>query len=340
MAGSDRYNCTSRRNVVKDNNIPSNTVLVTFHDGSLDLNVTVSSRENTVWLSLDQISQLFEKDKSTVSRHIRNIYSEGELEKEATIAKNATVQIEGSRTVTRHIEYYNLDVIISVGYRVKSKRGIAFRKWATGILNDYMLKGYAENRKRLQSLGKTIELQSRIIAHMAEIEEDELSSVINQYTQALDLLDDYDHQCLRKPKGDNSYVPLEVEKCRYLIDSMKFSLSSDVFGTEKTEGALEGILGAVYQSVFGEDVYHTVEEKAASLLYFLVKDHPFNDGCKRIGAALFLAFLQKNGKLYSASGRQIISNNALVAITLMLAESQPDEKDAMIVLLMNLLSDS
>lgn len=321
-----------------DSKMVDNTALVTFHDGSLDLDVAVSSSENTVWLSLDQISTLFEKDKSTVSKHIKNIFSEGELEKEATVAKNATVQSEGSRTVVRQIEYYNLDVIISVGYRVKSKRGVAFRKWATSILNDYMIKGYAENSKRLHALGKTIELQSRIIAHMAEIEEDEMTSVINQYTRALDLLDDYDHQCLMRPKGESSYVPLEIEECRSLINSMKFSLSSDVFGTEKTEGALEGILGAVYQSVFGEDVYPSVEEKAASLLYFLVKDHPFNDGCKRIGAALFLAFLQKNGKLYTASGKQVISNSALVAITLMLAESRPDEKDAMVSLLMNLLS--
>ena len=321
-----------------DNKMMDNTALVTFRDGTLDLDVAVSSTENTVWLSLDQISKLFEKDKSTVSRHIRNIFSEGELEEEATVAKSATVQLEGFRTVVRQIEYYNLDVIISVGYRVKSRRGIAFRKWATGILNDYMLKGYAENSRRLQSLGKTIELQSRIIAHMAEIEENEMISVINQYTRALDLLDDYDHQCLKRPKNESSYVRLELEECRALINTMKFSLYSDVFGTEKTDGALEGILGAVYQSVFGEDVYPSVEEKAASLLYFLVKDHPFNDGCKRIGAALFLAFLQKNGKLYTESGRKVISNNALVAITLMLAESRPEEKDAMISLLMNLLS--
>ena len=205
-----------------DSKMVDNTALVTFHDGSLDLDVAVSSSENTVWLSLDQISTLFEKDKSTVSKHIKNIFSEGELEKEATVAKNATVQSEGSRTVVRQIEYYNLDVIISVGYRVRSKRGVAFRKWATSILNDYMLKGYAENSKRLHALGKTIELQSRIIAHMAEIEEDEMTSVINQYTRALDLLDDYDHQCLMRPKGESSYVPLEIEECRSLINSMKF----------------------------------------------------------------------------------------------------------------------
>lgn len=315
----------------------NNTDLVAFHDGSLDLDVAVSSSENTVWLSLDQMSSLFEKDKSTISRHVRNIFSEGELEEEAVVAKYATTATDGK---TYQVTYYNLDVVISVGYRVKSKRGIAFRKWATGVLNEYMLKGYAENCNRLKSLGKTIELQSRIIAHMAEIEEEEISSVVNQYTKALELLDDYDHQCLRKPKGVDCYVPLEVEECKALINTMKFALSSDIFGTEKTEGSLEGILGSVYQSVSGEDVYPSIEEKAASLLYFLVKDHPFNDGCKRIGAALFLAFLQKNGRLYDECGKQSISNSALVAITLMLAESRPDEKDAMVSLVMNLLSTS
>ena len=210
-------------------------------------------------------------------------------------------------------EYYNLDVIISVGYRVKSKRGIAFRKWATTVLNDYLLRGYAENRRLLEAQGKTIELQTRMIAHLTETDEEELMAVINQYTEALDLLDDYDHQCLIRPKGNSGYVQLSYEECKEIISSMKFGFSSDVFGTEKTEGALEGILGSVYQSVFGEDVYPTVEEKAATLLYLLVKDHPFNDGCKRIGATLFLAFLQKNGLLFTPSGKMVISNGALVS---------------------------
>ena len=174
------------------------TSLVDFRDGAFELDVAVSATDNTVWLTLDQVSLLFEKDKSTVSRHIKNIFSEHELEKEATVAKYATVQLEGSRSVERLIEYYNLDVIISVGYRVKSKRGIAVRKWATTVLKDYLLRGYAENKRRLEAQGKTIELQSRIIAHMAEVDEEELMSVINRYTEALDLLDDYDHQCLKR----------------------------------------------------------------------------------------------------------------------------------------------
>ena len=314
-----------------------NNELVMFHDGVFELDVRVSAAENTVWLTLDQIAFLFEKDKSTVSRHIKNIFSEGELEYGATVAKNAIVQTEGTREVQRFIEYYNLDVIISVGYRVKSKRGIAFRKWATTVLNDYLLRGYAENRRLLEAQGKTIELQTRMIAHLTETDEEELMTVVNHYTEALDLLDDYDHQCLIRPNGNRGYVQLSYDECREIISSMKFSSSSDVFGTEKTEGALKGILGSVYQSVFGEDVYPTVEEKAATLLYFLVKDHPFNDGCKRIGATLFLAFLQKNGMLFSASGKMIISNGALVAITLMIAESRPEEKDIMVTLVMNLI---
>ena len=317
-------------------NVDNNT-LVMFHDGSFELDVRVSASENTVWLTLDQIASLFEKDKSTVSRHIKNIFSEGELGYGATVAKNATVQKEGTRVVQRFIEYYNLDVIISVGYRVKSKRGVAFRKWATSVLNDYLLRGYAENRRLLEAQGKTIELQTRMIAHLTKTDEKDLMDVINRYTEALDLLDDYDHQCLVRPKGNNGYVQLSYEECKEIINSMKFGLSSDVFGTEKTEGALDGILGSVYQAMFGEDVYPTVEEKAATLLYFLVKDHPFNDGCKRIGATLFLAFLQKNGLLFNPSGKKVLSNGALVAITLMIAESRPDEKDIMVTLVMNLL---
>ncbi len=266
-----------------------NNALVMFYDGSFELDVRVSAYENTVWLTLDQIASLFEKDKSTVSRHIKNIFSEGELDREAVVVNYATTASDGK---TYQVDYYNLDLIISVGYRVKSKRGIAFRKWATSVLNDYLLKGYAENRRLLEAQGKTIELQTRMIAHLTETDEKELMDVINRYTEALDLLDDYDHQCLVRPKGNKGYVQLSYEECKEIINSMKFGLSSDVFGTEKTKGALEGILGSVYQSVFGADVYPTVEEKAATLLYFLVKDHPFNDGCKRIGAT---CYVRKNG---------------------------------------------
>ncbi len=231
--------------------------------------------------------------------------------------------------------YYNLDVIISVGYRVKSQRGIAFRRWATSILKDYMIKGYAVNEKRLEILNKTIEIQSRMLATAYELDEKELLDVIEAYQNALSLLDDYDHGSISKPKGKKSVYRLTYEECRELIDKMKFE--SAVFGVEKEEGKLNGILAAVYQNVFGQELYPSIEEKAANLLYFLIKDHPFADGCKRIGATIFLEFLNKNHHLI-IDGKKIISDSALVAITLMIAESRPEEKETMVKLVMNFLS--
>ena len=232
------------------------------------------------------------------------------------------------------VEYFNLDVIISVGYRVKSPNGIIFRKWATSILKDYMIKGYSINQKRLDALNKTIEIKSRMLASSLDIDAKEVLSVIETYSNALSLLDDYDHGTISKPKGKNSIYELTYKECRELIDSMKFN--SSVFGIEKEKGKLEGILAAIYQNVFGEELYPSIEEKAANLLYFIIKDHPFADGCKRIGASLFLEFLNKNKHLI-IDGKQIISNSALVAITLMIAESRPEEKDVMVKLVMNFL---
>ena len=241
-------------------------VIYRTEDGQTAIDVKLE--QDTVWLSANQMSTLFDRDEKTIRKHINNVFAENELERE-----NNThfLRVDG---VKQPVAFYSLDVIISVGYRVKSKRGVAFRKWATSVLNDYLLKGYAENRRLLEAQGKTIELQSRMIAHLTETDETELLYVINRYTEALDLLDDYDHQCLVRPKGSKEYVQLSYEECKEIINSMKFGLSSDVFGTEKTKGELEGILGSVYQSVFGEDVYPTVEEKAATLLYFLIKDYP------------------------------------------------------------------
>ena len=302
------------------------------------ISIPVNVNSDTVWLSLEQMSSLFQRDKSTVSRHIKNIYTEGELLKDSTVAKFTTVQNEGERSISREIEYYNLDVIISVGYRVKSQRGIEFRQWANKILKDYILEGYAVNQKRLDALNKTVEIESRIIAHMAEIETEEMLEAVNHYTSALDLLDDYDHQCVTKPDGNISAVPLTTAECYEIIASMKFGSASSLFGVEKEEGKLDAIIAAVHQKVFGEDVYPSLEEKASNLLYLLVKDHPFEDGCKRIAATLFLTYLQKNGILKRADGRQIISNGTLVAITLLIAESRPEEKPIMISVLMNILN--
>lgn len=226
-------------------------------------------------------------------------------------------------------------MIISVGYRVKSQNGVIFRKWATSILHDFMIKGYAVNQKRLDVLNKTISIQSRMLASALNIVE-EVLNVVDAYSNALTLLDDYDHGTIPKPNGVASTYQLTYEECRELIDSMKYGNFSDVFGVEKELGKLNGIIAAAYQNVFGTELYPSIEEKAANLLYFLVKDHPFVDGCKRIGASVFLEFFNKNNHLI-IDGKQIISDSALVAITLMIAESRPEEKETMVNLVMNFL---
>lgn len=312
----------------------SNEVVI-FKNGELELEVTVSENRENVWLSQDQMATLFEVDRSRVTRHIKNIYDDNELDENSTCAENALVQTEGKRKVKRTIKIYNLDMILAVGYRVKSPNGIIFRKWATSILKDYMIKGYTINQKRLDALHKTVEIQTRILASTLELDEKEVLNVIETYANALSLLDDYDHGLLSKPEGTDSIYRLSYQECRELIDKMKFD--SDVFGIEKEEGKLNGILAAVYQNVFGQELYPSIEEKAANLLYFLIKDHPFADGCKRIGATIFLEFLNKNNHLI-IEGTPIISNSALVAITLMIAESRPEEKETMVSLVMNFLS--
>ena len=246
-----------------------NNDIVIFKNGELELEVSVSEDRNTVWLSLDQMAELFSRDKSTISRHIRNMFNEGELDKNSVVAKFATTASDGK---TYQVDYFNLDVIISVGYRVKSKRGVQFRIWATSILKNYMLKGYAINQKRLEALDRTVKIQSRIIASTLELDEKEVLNVVEAYADALTMLDDYDHGCLVKPNGKDTIYRLSYEKCRNLIDSMRFE--SDVFGIEREPGKLEGIQAAVYQNVFGTEVYQSIEEKAANLLYFLIKDHP------------------------------------------------------------------
>ncbi len=311
-----------------------NNEIIKFVNGDLQLDVTVSQDNETVWLNRNQLAQLFDRDVKTIGKHINNALKE-ELDN-STVAKFATVQTEGNREIQRSIEYYNLDMIISVGYRVKSQNGVIFRKWATSILKDYMMKGYAINKKRLEILNKTIAIQSKMLASALDIEEKEVLNVIDAYSNALSLLDDYDHGCISKPKGNDSIYRLTYEECRALIDSMKYNGFSDVFGVEKEPGKLNGIIAAVYQNVFGQEMYPSVEEKAANLLYFLVKDHPFADGCKRIGASIFLKFLNENQHLI-IDEKQIISNSALVAKTLMIAESRPEEKETMVKLVMNFL---
>ena len=310
-----------------------NNDIVIFKNGELELEVSVSEDRETVWLSQKQMSELFKVSTDNVGLHIKNILDEQELDS-STTEESSVVQKEGNRFVKRKIKVYNLDMILAVGYRVKSPNGIVFRKWATSILKDYMLKGYAINQKRLEALDRTVKIQPRIIASTLDLNEKEVLDVVEAYADALSMLDDYDHGCLTKPDGKDTVYRLSYEECRNLIDSMRFE--SDVFGVEKETGKLEGILAAVYQNVFGKEVYPSIEEKAANLLYFLIKDHPFADGCKRIGATIFLEFLNKNNHLF-IDHRQIVSNSALVAITLMIAESGPEEKETMVKLVMNFL---
>lgn len=314
-----------------------NNEVILYKDGELELPVEVAPDKETVWLKVEEMAKLFDRDRSVIQRHIRNIFKENELEESSTCAKFAQVQNEGDRSIERTFNYYNLDMIISVGYRVKSPRGIAFRKWATSILKEYIVQGYAVNAKRLNVLNKVVEIQSNIIADVLELDSREVFDVIQKYTQALELLDDYDHQIVQKPKISNEKAyKLTFNECKKLIESMTFSKSSTIFGKEKTKGSLEGIIGSVYQTAFGEDVYPSVQEKAANLLYFIVKDHPFIDGCKRIAASIFLYFLNKNNLLFK-NDKKIISDSTLVAITLLLAESRPEEKEIMINVIMNFL---
>ncbi len=304
--------------------------LVRFADNDFELDVRADSENDTVWLTQDEMAVLFDAARSTITYHIKNIFSSSELEKNTSVEK-----IDG-RVNYRPAKLYNLDVILSVGYRVKSQRGIAFRRWANKVLKDYLIQGYAVNQKRLDNLNKTIDIQTRMLAYSLNIDKEELSKVINEYTRALDLLDHYDHQTLTKPKGEKTAYVMTYQEAREIIDSMKFNDMSDVFGVEKEQGKLNGIIAQVYQNVFGQELYPTIEEKAAHLLYFLVKDHPFADGCKRIAATLFINFLFKNNHLYR-NNKQIISNEALVAITILTAESNPNEMEIIVNLIMNLL---
>ena len=304
--------------------------LVRFTDNDFELDVRADSENETVWLTQEEIALLFGAARSTITYHINNIFSDDELD------KNTSVEKFDGRVNYRNPKLYNLDVILAVGYRVKSDRGIAFRRWANKVLKEYLIQGYAINQKRLENLGKTIDIQNRMLAYSLNIDKEELAKVINEYTRALDLLDDYDHQTLAKPKGAKSDYVMTYTEAREIIDSMKFNDISSVFGVEKEKGKLNGIIEQVYQNVFGQELYPSIEEKAAHLLYFLVKDHPFADGCKRIAATLFINFLFKNGHLYR-NNKQIISNEALVAITILTAESNPNEMDIIISLIMNLL---
>lgn len=312
---------------MKDNsNIGNELILFETEDRSVTLTVPVN--QEMVWLSRNQMAELFDRDIKTIGKHINNALRE-ELDN-STVAKFATVQNEGGREVERFIEYYNLDVIISVGYRVKSKRGVEFRKWANSVLRQYILRGYAVNNNRIAQLGEVIQIMKRT---QNSLDSKQVLSVIERYSTALDLLDAYDHQNMSRPKGNAATYVLTYEECMDIIASMRFGDESDIFGKEK-DCSFEGSIGNIYQSFAGQDLYPTLEEKAAHLLYFVTKNHSFLDGNKRIAATVFLYFLDRNGVLF-IDGEKTINDHTLVALTIMIAESKPDEMEMMITVIMN-----
>ena len=310
--------------------------IIIFENQNVKLEVNM--KDETVWLNREQMAKLFDRDVKTIGKHINNALKE-ELDN-STVAKFATVGKEGNRDVTRNIEYYNLDMIISVGYRVKSKNGIIFRKWANKILKDYLIKGYAVNEKRLEYLEKTVKLidiASRNLEGLDEVGASDIIKVLQSYTKSLDLLDDYDHKSLTKPKGTKSDEKITYKNCIDIIKTLKFNEKSDIFAVEKDKG-LESIIGNIYQTFDGVDVYESIEEKAANFLYTCVKNHVFVDGNKRIAATLFIYFLQFYDILY-VNKKAIIDNNALASLTLLIAESNPKEKEIMVQLIMNFLTN-
>lgn len=308
--------------------------VVKFVDNQFELDVRTDKENETVWLTQEEMAELFNVNRPAIVKHISNILNDKELEN-STCSILEQVQIEGNRKITRKIKIYNLEMIISVGYRVKSQRGIIFRRWANKVLKEYLIEGYSVNNKRLIALNKTIEIQNKMLANTLDIETNELENIINLYTNALTLLDNYDHQCVPKPIGSKENYVLEYNECRKFINNMRFNNDSKLFGKEKNKGQLEGILACINQTAFGEDVYNSLEEKAANLLYFIVKDHPFVDGCKRIAAGLFLLYLSKNALLNKS--KLVISSGALTALTLLVAESDPKEKEIMVRVVMNIL---
>lgn len=312
--------------------------IILFENQKVKLEVNM--KDDTVWLNAEQMATLFARDSKTIRKHINNALNE-ELQNEVVVSKFATTTKHGAidgKTQTHMVDYYNLDMIISIGYRVKSQNGVIFRKWANKILKDYMIKGYAVNQKRLEYLEKTIKLidiAGRIDTELKGTEAQEIIKVINNYSNALNLLDDYDHKRISKPSGTTNGNRIIYEDCIDIVSKLKFNSDSDLFALERDKG-LEAIIGAIYQSFDGKDLYPTTEEKAANFLYLITKNHTFIDGNKRIAATLFIYFLEFYNILYIDS-EQVIDNNTLVAITLLIAQSNPKEKDILIDLVMNFL---
>ena len=304
--------------------------IILFENQGVKLEVNM--KEETVWLTSQQMAKLFQKDINTINEHISNIFKEGELDKVTSTG------ISSKSTGGRKPILYNLDVIISVGYRVKSQNGVIFRRWATSILKDHLIKGYTVNQKRLDFLEKKVKLidiASRIDADLDSKEIKDIIKVINEYDSALDLLDEYDHRSLKVPNGTKSNDIITYKNCLDIISLLKFNNNSEIFALERNKGLLS-IINNIYASFSGVDVYPTIEEKASNFLYLIIKNHVFIDGNKRIGATLFIYFLEYYNILFKKN-RRVIDNNTLVALTLLIAESNPKEKQILINLIMNFL---
>lgn len=328
-------------------NIPNSEIVIyTNPDNSIQLEVKLDAE--TVWLTQQQMTDLFATDRTSILRHIKNIYNSGELTESSTCAKNAQVRYEGARKVSRIIPHYNLDMILSVGYRVNSKNAIAFRQWASKILKDYIVKGYAINKniqlKHYQELKDIVALMSRTLSLQERPTQDEYSGlfrVISDYVYALDTLDHYDYQALTVEKTtDQEPFHATYENAMEAITILKEKFGGSTLFANEKDDSFKSSIGQIYQTFDGKELYPSVEEKAAMLLYLVTKNHSFSDGNKRIAAMLFLWFLSNNGILYGADGNKRIGNNTLVALTLMIAESRTEEKDIMVKVVVNLINQN
>jgi prophage maintenance system killer protein len=332
---------------MSDLSTPGKGEIVIYTNAEGTIQTEVRMHEESLWLSLNQIAELFERDKSVISRHIKKIYNEAELDKSATVAKYATVQIEGGRKIERSIEFYNLDMILSVGYRVNSKRGTQFRIWANRILKEHLVQGYTINQKRLieqqnqiARLRESIQLVERSLLEQVETIDDarKVVKVLSEFAQGLRILDDYDHETLEQAgKTVRPAALISENEFLNVVQIMRRDFESAVFGQPK-DNSFSSSVNQIYQSFGGSELYPSIEHKAAMLLYFVVKNHSFVDGNKRIAAALFLYFLQKNGILDNSDGHQIISNDGLAALTLLIAVSKPQEKDTMVKIVITVLN--
>lgn len=297
-------------------------VLFETEDKNVILPVVVENE--TVWLSQAQMTTLFDVDRTVITRHVNKVFKENEVEEKSNVH---FLHIANS---DKPVKFYSLDVIISVGYRVKSKRGVEFRRWANAVLKQYIIRGYAVNNNRINQLGEVIRIMKRT---ENALDSKQILSVIEKYNTALELLDSYDHQTMKRPKGNATTYVLTYEECKDVIATMRFGDESELFGKEKDD-SFKGSIGNIYQSFAGQEIYYSLEEKAANLLYFVTKNHSFFDGNKRIAAAMFLYFLDKNDALF-VNGRKMIDDHTLVALTIMIAESNPKEKEMMISVIMN-----